>query len=327
MGRAALAVLAPVVREVDIVLHAVERRVGADGHLRVVLGHHECRVARPLAAAAHHDAPAAARRRLARRRVHAALRAQHRRAEHGLGDAVGLHLDVGGLHPLLVGRAPHAPARGDLLGMVRERARLQPALPEASLLALAHVPVRREEPAHARGVPLLHVAGAVIDELALAEQVGAQLVLVAVVRRVALEQQPWHDKLGAAHVVGPMPLLAIAHLPAALDLLGDPSAVAAAPPPRHLARLGRGADVPIARGLPQAHVAVLAAVERGAVDLLTLEALEVAELVGVHVARGGRRPRDVDLRVAHREDLDALRSHPLALALVPHLPGARDVLG
>ena len=100
----------------------------------------------------------------------------------------------------------------------------------------------------------------------------------------------------------------------------DPSAVAAAPPARHLARLGRGPDVPVARRLPQAHVAVLAAVvERGAVDLLSLEALEVAELVGVHVARGGWRARDVDLRVAHREDLDPLRSHPLALALVPHL--------
>ena len=247
-----------VVREEDVEARAVERGLRADGHLRVVLRDHERRVTDAVAAA--HRAAVASCRRLAPRQRHARLQLGPG-AQHCLGDAVGLHLDIGGLHPLLVGRAPDAPHRGDLLRVVRERARLQPALPEPLLLALAHVPVGREEPAHARRVAVLRVARAVVDELALAQQVGAELVLVAVVGRAALEHEPRHDKLGAAHVLGAVPLLAVAHLPAALDLLRDARAVAAAPPPRHLAGLGGWPDVPIPRGLPQPHVAVLAPVE------------------------------------------------------------------
>ena len=66
------------------------------------------------------------------------------------------------------------------------------------------------------------------------------LVLVAVLGRRAPEHQLGHDKLGAAHLLGRVPLLAVTHLPAALDRLRDARAVAAAPLPLRGRAVGRG---------------------------------------------------------------------------------------
>ena len=106
-------------------------------------------------------------------------------------------------------------------GRWRRGEHLYPALAQRLFVALAHVPVRREEPHHPCRVAHLLVAHAVVDELALAQFIRAQLVLMTLAGRRAGEDDARAHMLGAAHAVSLVPHVPIADFPHALDRLGD----------------------------------------------------------------------------------------------------------
>mmetsp|Transcript_18901 Transcript_18901/g.45322 ORF Transcript_18901/g.45322 Transcript_18901/m.45322 type:complete len:810 (-) Transcript_18901:52-2481(-) len=231
------------------------------------------------------------------------------------------------LEPRLLRRVPHRPRRGDLLRHVRQRTHLQPPLAECLLGALAHVPVRREEPDHPRRVGQLLVADAVVDQLAVAQHVCAQLVLVPLLGCRAAQAEARAHVLRAVHCFRAVPRAPISNLPHVLDVLRHARGVDVAPVPRVLAEGAGGANPPPARSLPQHHVVVPPLVHGVPIRLLPAQPPEGAELILVDGARCRHGALDVHSLVAHRGHLHVLRRDPPLVALVPDLPHPHDLLG